>query len=61
MKALLYVSLLLGLSTPAMADDYAHYGNEELRKLCEFQKQSLQKKYNGTPACDALKKRRGRK
>lgn len=47
----------LGMSAPVWADGYSSYTKEELRKLCQFQKQSLQKKNHGTPACEALKKR----
>lgn len=57
MKKLLGMMLALSLSTPVWANDYAHYTDEELRKLCEFQKKSLQRERNGTPACTALKKR----
>lgn len=57
MKKLLAMMLALSLSTPVWANDYAHYTDEELRKLCEFQKKSLQRERNGTPACTALKKR----
>ena len=57
MKKLLGMILALSLSAPVWANDYAHYTDEELRKLCEFQKKSLQRERNGTPACTALKKR----
>ena len=61
MKKMMFAVLAFGLlSAPVWANDYANYTNEELRKLCEFQKQSLQRKHNGTPACEALRKR-GRK
>lgn len=57
MKKLLGMMLALSLSAPVWANDYANYTDEELRKLCEFQKKSLQRERNGTPACTALKKR----
>lgn len=57
MKKLLTMMLAFSLSAPVWANDYANYTDEELRKLCEFQKKSLQRERNGTPACTALKKR----
>lgn len=58
MNKIMLAALAWALSAPALANDYANYTKEELRKLCVFQKQSLQRKHNGTPACEALKKRR---
>jgi len=54
MKKLCLLIASVGMAAPVFANDYGNYTKEELRKLCEFQKQSIQRKYNGTPACDEL-------
>ena len=59
MKKLCLLITSVGMAAPVFANDYGNYTKEELRKLCEFQKQSIQRKYNGTPACDELRRRGG--
>ncbi|WP_165008965.1 hypothetical protein [Neisseria yangbaofengii] len=45
MTKMKFVVLAFGLLPARVwANDYADYNNEELRKPCEFQKQSLQRK-----------------